>query len=163
MDAFLTLSEFRARTIMPAGDVDSLEVQTPGWTLGQLTSWTDRICSQLRKRYAVPFVAPYPETVKDWLARIVTIRCYLKRGVNPADPQMAVIKADCDDALKEISQAADSEKGLFDLPLRADVQTTSGVVVGGPMFYSEQSPYVWTGAQTRTAMNEDGNSGGTYG
>ena len=49
-------------------------------------------------------------------------------------------------AKSEVTEAADSEEGKFDLPLRQDT-TATGVSKGGPLGYSEVSPYTWTDRQ----------------
>lgn len=159
---YLTLSEFKALSVAPSSLLDEIETASPGWIGTQLEYWSAQIDSRLRKRYAAPFVAPYPLSVQGWLARLVTVRCYLKRGTDPSDMQYADIKADADAAVSEIKEAADSVTGLFDLPLREDT-TKTGVSKGGPFGYSEQSPYVWTDQQASIARGEDGNGGGTYG
>lgn len=162
MAAYLDLAGFKAITVMPAPDVDELEERVEDWIDGQLELVSADIDSRLRKRYAAPFSTPVPLTVKRWLARIVTRECYLKRGVDPLDPQWTSIEAAATKAEEEIKEAADSETGLFDLPLRADT-TSTGISKGGPYGYSEQSPYVWTTKQARTGHEEDRNGEGTYG
>ncbi len=160
--AYLDKAAFAILTVMPAESVDAIEVVAPGWIDAQLEYWSKQIDSRLSKRYATPFAAPYPEAVTGWLARIVTVRCFLKRGVDPSDMQFDEYKADAAAAMEEIKEAADSNEGLFDLPLRADT-TASGISRGGPFGYSEASPYVWTDGQAETGRNEDRNGGGSYG
>lgn len=159
---YLTFAEFRSLTLMPSDDVDAIELASSGWIDSQLEYWSAQIDSRLRKRYAAPFASPYPLAVQGWLARIVTVRCYLKMGVRASDEQFAEIKADADAAVTEVKEAADSVTGLFDLPLRADT-TSTGVSKGAPMVHSEASPYVWTDVQADRANSEDSNRGGTYG
>ncbi len=53
-----------------------------------------------------------------------------------------------------MKEAADSAEGLFELPLRADLET-SGVSKGGPLGYTEASPYRWTDRQADDGRNED--------
>lgn len=162
--AYLTLATFKNLTVMPSNFVDAIEAApaSAGWVDAQLAYWSAQIDSRLGKRYAVPFDAPYPVAVTGWLARIVTIRCWLRRGVDPNDLQFSEIKADADAAWAEIKEAADSNVGLFDLPLRADTNA-SGVSRGGPIGYSETSPFVWTDIQASTGRDEDAAGGGTYG
>jgi hypothetical protein len=159
---YLTFDEFKGLSLMPSGDLDSLEEVSPGWIDSQLAYWSAQIDSRLRKRYAAPFSSPYPLAVQGWLARIVTVRCYLKVGVRPSDEQFAEIKADADAAIAEIKESADSVVGLFDLPLRADT-TSTGVSKGAPMVYSEASPYAWTDVQGAAGRTEDNRGGGSYG
>jgi hypothetical protein len=160
MISYLTLAEFKMRTIMPGSDVDQIEAQAPGWILQQLASNSATIAARLAKRYNIPLAPPYPEAVMMWLARVSTVRAYLRRGVNPSDEQMSEIKADADAAWTEIAQAADANTGLWDLPLRGDTDS-SGIIRGAPLGYSEQSPYTWTSKQSETASTEDGESNGT--
>jgi hypothetical protein len=160
MAAYLTLAKFKLLTVMPGSFVDAIETVSPGWVDAQLLHESDWIDTRLRKRYLAPFVSPVPLIVEGWLQRMVTVRCFLKRGVDPTDRQYATIEKDWADALAEIKEAADSEKGLFDLPLRADVNA-SGISQGNPRSYSEQSPYAWTDVQGRAGRYEDqsGNGG----
>ncbi len=159
---YLTFDDFKALSLMPSEDLDAVEQASPGWIAAQLEYWSAQIDSRLRKRYAAPFSSPYPIAVRGWLARIVTIRCYLRRGVDPSDLQFAEIKADADTAVAEIKEASDSVTGLFDLPLREDT-TSTGATKGGPFVYSEASPYAWMDAQASTGRSEDNRGGGTYG
>lgn len=139
---------------MPAADVASLNTIASGWVDTQLEYWSSQIDARLAKRYAVPFASPYPIAVKGWLARIVTVRAFLKRGIDPNDQQFQEIKADCDAAIAEIKEAADSNEGLFDLPLRANTNAT-GITRGGPFGYSESSPYAWTDVQALEGYADD--------
>lgn len=145
---------------MPPSFVDAIETTQPGWLDAQFLYWSDWIDTRLRKRYAVPFVVPFPLAVEGWLARIVTVRAFLRRGINPTDAQYADIKTDHDNALDEIKEAADSEKGLFDLPMRADLDP-SAISQGNPRSYTEASPYVWTDVQGNRGRQEDQHGGGS--
>lgn len=162
MSVYLTDAEFRLLTLLPVDVIDEVENRTPGWLTQQLTTVSSRMDARFAKRYAAPFVAPYPTVVQEWLAHIVSWRCYLKRGVNSLDSEATEYKNQHDTAIKEIEEAANSETGLFELPLRQDLATSSGVVRGGPIGYSEQSPYVWTDAQADIGRDEDSFGGGTF-
>lgn len=159
--AYLTLSQWRARTLMPSSDVDALDALYPGWVDQGLLAWSRKLDARLAKRYATPFAAPVSEVVLEWLTALFTVRAYLKRGVNPDDAQFAVVKGDADTALAEIKEAADAEAGLYDLPLRQDAPDSTGIARGGPYGYSEASPYVWTDLQLDAALGEDENGAGT--
>ena len=161
MSQYLTLTEFRSRSLMPSSDIDRLEDQEPGWIDQLLADWSDWIDARLRKRYAAPFDPEVPVAVRRWLARLCTPRCYLKLGINPLDQQSETIQEDYNDARAEIKEAADSEEGLFDLPLKEEADAASGIVKGGPYAYSEQSPYVWADRQVQTGRSEDQNRTGT--
>lgn len=145
-NSYLDLAEFKTRTVMPADDVDEVEMRAPGFLLARLEVWTSRINARLRKRYAVPFAAPIPEIALGWLAAFVTVEAYQKRGWNPSDEQSAQIKADRDECAVELKEAADAANGLFDLPLRQNT-TETGIAKGGPLAYSEASPYEWADVQ----------------
>jgi hypothetical protein len=143
--SFLDLVGFKARTIMPAADVDAIEASEPGWILQQLADGSAAMITRLSKRYG-PFVLPYPVAVLRWLTILVTVRCYYKRGVNPSDEQFELVKAEADEAKAELKEAADSDIGLFELPLRQDT-TADGIAKGGPFGYSEAGPYDWIDRQ----------------
>lgn len=166
--SYLDLDEFAARTIAPSSlvfgdffdpsgewdDPDKVAKREAWHTFAksQLVIETSKINSRLRKRYAVPFDAPVPEIVLGWLALRVTPKLYERRGWDPSDAQAQSILADAQAALDEMKEAADSADGLFDLPLKQD-EAESAVVKGGPISYSEASPYTWTDRQ-REAVNE---------
>lgn len=152
MAAYLTIAEFKNRTIMPATQVDRLEQTAPGWLAANLESssrWADM---WLAKRYRVPFAEPYPEAVKSWVARMVTQRAYLQHGINATDAQQSLVAADADKAESEIKQAADGQLGLIDLPSGTGM---SAVQYGGTRVYSETSPYVGGDVQRAWGRNED--------
>ena len=153
--SYLDLAGFRARTIMPSPDVDEVEAVEPGFILQALASRTAWINSQLDRRYITPFTAPYPETVLDWLTRLVTPLAYNKRGINRSDSQFEEIKEQAKSVGDEIADAANSATGRFDLPLRSDTET-SGVTRGGPLVYSEASPYTHADVQAEIIRSGGG-------
>lgn len=162
MAAYLDVAGFKSHSVMPDPFVDDLEARYPGWLANQLSIASTWIDARLAKRYAVPFAAPYPLAVRMWLAQLVTPRAYHKRGIDALDQQIVDIKDDEKTAKDEIAEAANSETGLFDLPLRDDT-SESGIVRGGPFGYSEQSPYVWMDEQERVGRGEDSRGSGTDG
>lgn len=159
---YLTLALFRLRTLMPQVDIDAVEAETPGFTLGRLTTHSAKIDTRLRKRYSVPFssLVPYPEAALEWLTKIVTFELYLKRGVDPSDQSIALVRSDKEQAEAEVKEAADSKDGLFDLPT-LDTADGSAVVKGGPLAYTETSPYVFADLQRENGRTEDRNGSGT--
>jgi hypothetical protein len=162
--AYLSLEEFKAIAVIPRLWIEAIELVEPGFTLQQLDYWSDWIDTRLRKRYDVPFGTPVPNMIKGWLARIVTVRVMLRRGVDPTDEQFTELKRDDSDARAELAEAADSDAGLFDLPLREDMPLdASGIVRGSPKVYSEQSPYVSLDRQRHTGRGEDDSGSGTGG
>lgn len=158
--AYLDRDAFAARTDLPPEYLDAIEDRTPGWLDVQLEQWSRWIDARLVKRYAVPFADPAPEIVKLWLSTIVTFRALLKRGVDPSDLDVDLLREDYErvvgtaDRPGEIKEAADAEKGLFELPLRQNTVAT-GISKGAPRQYSEQSPYAWRDAQGAVGRSED--------
>lgn len=141
MQVYLTIDEFKLRTIMPSAQIDRIESRHPGWLAQAFASSSRWIDARLAKRYRVPFRAPYPEQVKSWVARMVTASAYLSHGVPASDQQLALVISDKDKAEQEALEAANGEIGLIDLP-ESDVHGVSAVTQGGPRFYTERSPYV---------------------
>lgn len=165
MAIYLDFDGFKGLTTMPEGFVEDVEKVSPGWVANQLDYWARWIDARLRKRYATPFAAyndtpPTPASIQGWLARIVTVRVWLKRGVDPDDLQYATVAADAEAAIAEVLEAANSDEGWFDIPTRTDADG-SAVNRGNPRAYSEQSPYVWTTRQRATGLNEDEAGGGS--
>jgi len=155
---YMLVADFKARTIMPQDDVVRLEAAEPGFLQACLDDWSEEIDARLRKRYAVPFTTP-PRTVLRWLVKLVTRDAFSKRGHNPTSSQDAeAIEAAAARAEAELKEAADSQQGLFDLPL-LPATGSSAVSAGGPLAYSEQSPYRWTDLQLQNATPEDSNRG----
>lgn len=104
---------------------------------------------------------PVPETVLQWLTILVSWDCYNKRGRNPQDPLIVDLKEDRVRVLAEVAQAANSQDGLFDLPVSEDLD--SAIKTGGPLFYSESSPFVSADRQEREGRIEDDHGFGTIG
>jgi hypothetical protein len=108
----------------------------------------------------VPFAAPYPEAVKDWVARLMDPLTLKKRGVDATDEQFLSIDEDSKAAREEIKEAADAEIGLFDLPV-LDSADASAISKGAPLAYSETSPYVGGDVQVYYARDEDADGWGS--
>jgi len=151
MARFQTVSEFKARSILPQASVDLLEAQEPGFLQGALDDWQEEIEARLRKRYSTPFATPVPRTVLRWQTKLVTRDAYHKLGYNPSSQQdRDAVDGAAERCEAELKEAADAKDGLFDLPLRAD-SSAAGASRGGAFGYSEQSPYVWADNQRRNS------------
>lgn len=153
MPPYLDVAGFRVRTEMPDEDVELVEARYPGFLLARLEEETSWINGRLMKRYAVPFKAPVPAIVLGWLTKLVTPSVYRKRGWNATSEQDQQILDAEKTAREEIKEAANSNDGLFELPLR-DRPDVSAVSAGGPLAYSEASPYTWTDRQKEAARGE---------
>lgn len=171
MARYLDTPRFRELSIMPSSDVDQIEALESEWIQRRLDRAGDFLDVRLAKRYAVPFGddpsppatvrANVPGTVEDWIVGIVTLEAYSKRGFNPSSASdEAAIVMPATRAREEILEAANSETGLFELPMRSTA-TSSGVSRGGPLGYSETSPYVWTDRQVEDGAAEDAAGIGT--
>lgn len=156
--SYLTAEEFTSRSIMPTEHIDQLESTKPGFLAAQLEAssrWSDM---WLAKRYRVPFVAPYPEAVKSWITRMVTLRAATAHGY-PSDEQRALYTEDASKAEDEIKQASDGQLSLIDLA--PSDQSSARVEFGGTRVYSEASPYVGKDVQRERARGEDYNRRGS--
>jgi hypothetical protein len=100
--------------------------------------------------------SPVPEIVLMWLTAYVTIDAFKRRGVNPQDPMIAEEIVARDQANADLKEASDTNTGLFDLPFNDDTNAGSGIAVGGPLGYSEASPYRGHDLTARRAHREDG-------
>lgn len=156
--ALLDFNGFRARTLMPRADVDALEADEPGFIAGRIAEHEGWMNARLAKRYAVPFSSESPPDIAvGWLCKLVTPEAYGKRGWNPSSEQdRLTILQPAIDAKAEILEAATSETGLFELPLRQDLPSSSGVSKGEPFGYSEQSPYTWIDRQREAIADGEG-------
>lgn len=151
--ALLSIAQLRTMSVMPPEDVDGHD---PAFVDGRIAYHESRITARLAKRYATPFSAANPpKCVVGWLVDLVTLDCYVRRGFNPSAQQDGLIESAARRADAEVLEAANSETGLFDLPLRADTVGASGVTLGGPLSYSEQSPYVWMDIQAAEGRADD--------
>lgn len=144
--------------MLPTASLAKITTLYPGWLKKALERRSGFIDSQLIKRYVVPFAAPYPEIVLDWLENMVTYRCFLKVGVSPTDEQFVEFKGLDEKSELQIKEAADAVNGLFELPLRGAVQ--DGAVKASPLASSEQSPYAWTDQQRTLGVAQDDRSRG---
>lgn len=165
MSTYLTLATFRDMTTMPGVFVDEVETLNPGWLAIQIDLWSRWVDARLRKRYEAPFNAydadpPTPITVRGWVCSIVTMHAYLKRGVDPNDLHWPLVEKAHDDAKAEVLEAANSQDGWFELPLR-DTEDANAVTKTGPLSYSEASPFVAFDIQSDRARQEDSNRRGT--
>lgn len=110
------------------------------------------------------YLAPTPvaEIALGWLVSMVDVDVWDRRGANAQDPTIARYVAKVEKAETQIAAAANSQEGLFELPLN-DAESASAVQHAGPLSYSEASPYVGADRQEREGFVEDCHASGTYG
>lgn len=160
MAVFLDLTTFNDATVAAPEYVAEVNSRYPTFLPAQFGLVSAYIEGRLRKRYPQAFVAPYPLQLIDWATHILTYRMMNRRGIDSTDEQAADYRKNHDTALAEVLEAADSENGRWDIPLRADTNQ-SGIDDTLPMSYSQSSPYVWMDEQAETGHQEDWQGGGT--
>lgn len=139
------VTDFSIRSIMPAEDVLLIEAERPGFLDAAIKGARHDLYARLRKRYKVPF-DPEPEIFVQWISRLVTPIAYRARGTNPQDPTITVLEEERKNVYAEVREAVDAKDGLYDLPLVPEGDA-SGISKGGPLGYSEPSPYDWLDRQ----------------
>jgi hypothetical protein len=154
MSCYVNISDVKDLGTLPEEDIDELERRFPGLTIRVATKISGQFDDRLRKRYATPFQQPYPDSLIDNVARVVAYRLILKRGFNPSSEQDQLVVKEKDEALDWLKEAADSEKGLIELPLRQESPPgESAINKGGPFGYSESNPYIWMDVQARESRH----------
>lgn len=163
MAAYATQNEIELFGSMPAEDIAALETLYPGIVAATSTYVSALFDAKLAKRYGAPFNTPYPFALVYNVARVVAYRLWLKRGYNPNGQLDVQIKADADEALAWLAEAANSATGLVELPItNGALNGASAITQGAPLAYTEASPYVWTDKQRETGRAEDGAFDGTF-
>lgn len=154
---YLDLATFTLQSPMPPDDIAALETLVSGYVEARIAYWSAYIDARLRRLYAVPF-ATTPGIVAGWIVALVTFDCYSKRGFNPSsDQDTAAIVEPRTRALDELKEAADSQNGLFDLPLVEGADTSAGTKAT-PLVYTETDPYAWQDASFANGTCEGGGS-----
>lgn len=139
--AYMTTDQFKARSIMNPDDVDQLN--TDGFVDGLLEDYSSYVWSRLSKRYAPFDAASVPQVILVWLTALVQLDCYMRLGFSPSSEMDGQIVAKADQAKADLLEAANSETGLFGIPLRQDTPGTSGISKGRPIIKHDTSPYDW--------------------
>lgn len=94
---------------------------------------------------------PVPEAILRWVTALVQ-QDVLDRHGPPAGGDRIGQRVEAAAALadKQIEEAANTQTGLWDLPVNEDEQ--SAVTTGGPRSYTEPGPYEWTYRQQDAAQ-----------
>lgn len=135
--------------IMLPGEIEEVVEATDELLVDRVALAVSRLFdSYLIKRYAAPFESPYPEALRDAVAREVVRRLwYLHGGAPQSTDKTARIEKAAEDALAWMREAANSKDGFVELPRREDTADGEGVTRGGPLAQSDASPYDWVDAQ----------------
>lgn len=96
---------------------------------------------------------PVPEKILWWMQTLITSVMYKARGRNTADPYQEDLERDVTLALAELSEAANEDTGLLDIPANEDAG--SAISTGGPLAFSDASPYAWTDRQLEHGICQD--------
>lgn len=115
----------------------------------QCAIFESKLHDQLRNRYAVPFLHPNA-TAKGWIAAQVAFEVLRKRGVDPTDVMYGEYRDAAQLARDEITAAANSDTGLFELPLLVSVTP----VARGFRGISDADPAAWKRRQGVRAAEE---------
>jgi hypothetical protein len=159
--AYLATARFKAMARIPQDYVDAVEMASPGWTQLQLDLESAYLDSLLAKRYVVPFhPVNTPLIILRWLVDLVSIQVLKKRGFDATQLDAEQYVADAVNARKDLGEAANSETGLFELPLRSD-SPLSGISKSRVKSYSETSPFLGQRLQRARGRDEDVNGTGT--
>ena len=147
MTAYIDYAFFQDHTIIDWSDLVEFQSQNPGRLERLFASWSRFVDGLLRKRYVVPFVAPFPVELQLHLTRIVTSEVMKIRGYTHGTSQKEVCDSDYEMSMEFFKELRDAEKGMLELPLKEQFPEAEGVAKGAPLGYSEQSPYEWTDVQ----------------
>lgn len=141
MPSYLTFAEYKARSRLRDSTIDragSAKVEV--W----LREYSSDINSRLTKRYAVDFAdpGPKPEILLGWLTAFVDRDVQEFCGGPPEGREDEWIVKRADRAEEKLKEAADSEQGLRELPLRdTDPLGSSAINKGAPMVVSYHTVY----------------------
>jgi hypothetical protein len=108
--------------------------------------WLDEVESEindtLRRRYAVPFAAPPPNAVKAWCRALLVEKYAIERVIpGSTEAQDAGVYGLAKLAREAMQRAANANEPAHpELPLRADLPSTSGVTLGGPVVIDYLTP-----------------------
>lgn len=155
MSNYVTMQDVKDLGSMAPEDVDALEALYPGIVVRIATAVSGLFDARLAKRYAAPFIEPFPNALVFNVSRMVAWRLWIRRGFNPSSPIDTLLEKENLDAEAWLKEAADGDKGLVELPARqATPGEATAVNVGGPLGYSEPSPYQWLDVQREAVGNE---------
>lgn len=118
--AYVSEADFRKSTRLAVAVVNSIDTERPDFIDVALSERSAELNARLRKRYNVPLtMAEVPTMVRRWVIVLVSYDVLTASGF-PANGSEEPIVAEYQLALEQIKETADTENGLYELPLYAD-------------------------------------------
>lgn len=154
MQELVTHEELKMLGDMPPNLVDTVEAKFPGIVQGKVRAVSGLFNTKLVKRYPRAFEAPFPEALKLQVACVVAFKLWMVLGYNPEGALDQHLKTLHDEAIAWLNEAANGETGLIELP-QSEEAMASAVDKGGPLAYTEASPYVHLDVQAAAGRAED--------
>jgi hypothetical protein len=130
-----------------------LEAKRPGHLMALCAAASGIVDARGAKRGDVPFKAPYPIVVKQWVADLVTPRAYRSLGVRPTDEQQEDITQALKDAREDLKEFANPQLSLLLLPLQQGGAQDSQETAPPTLAYSEASPFTWKHRQAEAVRS----------
>lgn len=162
---YATAEQFRQFSTFPGDLTGRLMALAPTFIQTRLDYHSASIDAQLALRYDTPFMpdatGAYPLILQSWAIGLTCADAWLRLGRASSDQDVQQTLDDATAIRAAIAAAADAEKGLYALPLRAD-NLTSGIVRPGPISYTLHSPFVGQRQQRERGRIEDAQGEGTY-
>jgi len=113
-----------------------------------------KIYDRLRVRYDVDAMKlAEPDTVKRWIGELIAPKVYRKRGIDPTDAVYTEFLRVAEAAEAEITAAADSVTGLYQLPLSSSNES-SAATKPKIASSSDADPGAWKRRQALRARRE---------
>ena len=122
-----------------------VQLEVAEGTNARFPVWLSEVSSEiddtLRRRYTVPFADPPPNAVKAWCRALLVEKYAIERvipGSTEAQDQGVYGLAKlARDAMQRAANA--NEPAHPELPLRADLPSSSGVTLGGPLCFASNT------------------------
>lgn len=144
---YLTYEQLADYSELP---IEYLAEAGPDFCTAQIAIAESRIRDQLSKRYNMDAIVSANDTLKGWIAALVSVKVLTRRGIDPTDILWKTIQDAATIANDEIKQAAQSDTGRFDLPRATAVRKS--VIVGS----SDHDPHAWIRRQAIKTRDERG-------
>lgn len=166
----LTEADFRRISLVPPAWVERVQTQLfpsepgqPSWVLEQCRLKQAWVYSRLDLNYDVQkFGDPVPAIIKQWIAYLVAADLLMLLGDEPNQEDIDRYEKRADQSRADIEAAANSETGLFSLPLKQGT-STDGAQRKTVRYTHTASPYVSLRMQRDRGRAEDESGTGTRG